>query len=408
MSGISEIGSKNNLNQGTKGMPAFGNAYSPSFGSTTYHDEFVSSHDSGGVTAKQIGLFALVGLAVGAVVALALKKPSAATVEAADATEVVEKVVEYRLAEGGTARKVVDFLTAKGWRTERRARLDAIRRETAEAGVAEVPGLIRRAARFLWIPGRFGESGAVLKGRIIAEEALNKRIKDAERIADAPIREAEALAEASAIADKARLASAKVEETIATPRPAPASSPAPTVDERPRHRGSLAHLRPDGETSAPETILTRLRRERAEAASEEIKVPGRPRRIVRWFNPLNHIGKGKTEYKAKVAAEKAIIDKQAARRAGRVIGDGDELLIQRHAQVMDAVDDAAAHIASDAEVAAERAAGEVEAAAIHVDDSASSHVADAAVDTGGHSADAGSSLDTSSIGADIHIDTPTE
>lgn len=92
MLGISEIG-KNNLNQGTKGMPAFGSAYSPSFGNTTYHDEFVSSHDNG-VTAKQIGLFALVGLAVGAVVALAFKKPSAATTEAA---EEVEKIVEYRL-----------------------------------------------------------------------------------------------------------------------------------------------------------------------------------------------------------------------------------------------------------------------------------------------------------------------
>lgn len=99
MLGISEIG-KNILTQGTKSMPAFGSAYTPSFGNTTYHDEFVSSHDSGGVTAKQIGLFALVGAGFAAVVALALRKPSATTVEAAEgAAESVEKIVEYRLKE---------------------------------------------------------------------------------------------------------------------------------------------------------------------------------------------------------------------------------------------------------------------------------------------------------------------
>ncbi len=136
MLGISEIG-KNTLTQGAKSMPAFGSAYTPSFGNTTYHDEFVSSHDSGGVTAKQIGLFALVGLAVGAVVALALKKPSAATVEAADATEFVEKVVEYRLDERGWLKRLFTSTPEEiKLKAERKAAKAAAKAEVKTAKVA--------------------------------------------------------------------------------------------------------------------------------------------------------------------------------------------------------------------------------------------------------------------------------
>lgn len=262
MLGISEIG-KNSLAQGTKSMPAFGSAYSPSFGNTTYHDEFVSSHNDG-VTAKQIGLFALIGAGIAAVVALAFRKPSAATAEAA---EEVEKIVEYKMAGSGTAGKVLDFITAKNWRAERRVRLDAIKKETAEAGVAEVPSWLRRAARFVWIPNRFGESSAVLKGRKIAEEALNKEIKAAERIADAPIREAEALAKAGKIEDKARVAKAKADAEVASRErkaaKAKPTSSTPTGSDRPHHRGSLTHL-----TEDRETVLTKAR-ERAEATEIE-------------------------------------------------------------------------------------------------------------------------------------------
>lgn len=155
MSGISEIGSKNNLTQGPKSMPAFGSAYTPSFGNTTYHDEFVSSHDSGGVTAKQIGLYALIGAGIAAAVALAFRKPSATSVEAADAAgEVVERVVEYRLDERGWLKRLfcktpeerIAAAEAKKVKIEKKAEIKAVKTAAdAEKKAAKVEGKARVA-----------------------------------------------------------------------------------------------------------------------------------------------------------------------------------------------------------------------------------------------------------------------
>lgn len=206
MLGISEIGSKNALLTGTtKDTPSFGSSYNPSFGNTTYHDEFVSSHESG-VSAKQIGLFALVGIALGAGVALLLKKPSAASTEVA---EELEKIVEYRLVERGPLGKAFDFVTAKNWRAERSAKLEALQKETAEAGVGEVPGKIWRFGRWLNPFNHIGEGAAIVKGKRVAENALNIKLAEAERITNAPIKAAKAQAEADKIVAKAKLDKAR-------------------------------------------------------------------------------------------------------------------------------------------------------------------------------------------------------
>lgn len=117
MLGINEIGSKNALMTETKNTPSFGSAYTPSFGSTTYHDEFVSSHENG-VTVKQIGLFALIGLAIGAGVALLLKKPSAGT------KEEIEHIVEYQLQERGWLKRL---FTSTPEEIQRKAEIKAAR-----------------------------------------------------------------------------------------------------------------------------------------------------------------------------------------------------------------------------------------------------------------------------------------
>lgn len=136
MLGINEIGNKNALMTGTKDTPSFGNAYTPSFGSTTYHDEFVSNHENG-VTVKQIGLFALIGLAIGAGVAMLLKKPSTA------ATEELEHVVEYQLQERGWLKR---FFTKTPEEIQKKAEIKAAKAAAeAKAKEAKIDAQIRLA-----------------------------------------------------------------------------------------------------------------------------------------------------------------------------------------------------------------------------------------------------------------------
>lgn len=218
MLGINEIGNKNALMTGTKDTPSFGNAYTPSFGSTTFHDEFVSSHENG-VTVKQIGLFALIGLTIGAGVAMLLKKPSTA------ATEELEHVVEYQLQERGWLKKFftktpeeiqkkaeIEAAKAAAEAKAKEAKIDAQIRLTeaenkikaARSGldnssletissnetvlerakrlnttpgteVTEVPGRLRRAARWCNPINHIGQGGRKYQAKVAAEKAFKER-----------------------------------------------------------------------------------------------------------------------------------------------------------------------------------------------------------------------------------------
>ena len=140
MVGFSGINSYNSLNVSKKGLPAFGsNEFTPSFGnSLEYHDEFVSSREDSKTTAKQIGLFALVGLAVGAGVALLFKKPAALE-------EAGGKFIEVELKEESLLGKVLNIFKRKPSATEGLA-------EGAE-GAEKEPGVLYKIAA---LPFRIG------------------------------------------------------------------------------------------------------------------------------------------------------------------------------------------------------------------------------------------------------------
>lgn len=267
MLGVNEIGRNALLTGTTKNTPSFGSAYSPSFGNTVYHDEFVSSHDSGGVTTKQIGLFALIGLGIGAAVALVLKKPSAAT----EVTEQVEKVVEYRLDNRGFFKRLFTKNPEKiKIKSDKQAKLDAIRNETAEAGVSKVPNWLVRTARWGYAPNWFGKRAARIEGKRIAENALRVELAGAKRATNAPVIAAEAQAKADKIADKARVKKAKTDEKIngKKAKPTPDAGTISTIDKL-----KLAQNAQD---------LAQRARETREAF--EIKHGTKASRFVGWFS----------------------------------------------------------------------------------------------------------------------------